>query len=72
MTSGFAQDSKLCCALYRHSTPGVVPGAVVQIGFPAALFWEYLLPNHPNITEQVRIYRVIMLRHVLDILQCRA
>jgi hypothetical protein len=26
----------------------------MQIGFPAALFWEYLLPNHPNITEQVR------------------
>jgi hypothetical protein len=26
---------------------------LLQIGFPAAIFWEYILPNHPNVTEQV-------------------
>jgi len=28
-------------------------GRIAMIGLPAAAFWEYVLPNHPNITEQV-------------------
>jgi len=31
----------------------IFAGRLAMIGFPAACFWEYVLPNHPNITEQV-------------------
>jgi len=31
----------------------IIAGRLAMIGFPAALFWEYILPNHPNITEQI-------------------
>jgi hypothetical protein len=24
-----------------------------QVGFSAACFWEYILPNHPNIFQQI-------------------
>jgi hypothetical protein len=34
-----------------HACPASLPSP--QVGFPAAIFWEYILPNHPNITEQV-------------------
>jgi hypothetical protein len=26
---------------------------VLQVGFSAACFWEYILPNHPNIFQQI-------------------